>query len=88
MKKNTVGKRRMRTKEYEIILDDLSFEWTKEELKEAQKLYASGIAVDRMARILRPKVSLERSIDEVSLLLMHLSRQNKIIPREKGVLWA
>lgn len=71
-------KLKLRPQELVIILDDLDFSWTKEEMREAIKMYKAGAKIDLMAKVLRPKDKLCNAIDEVALLIMHLARQDLI----------
>ena len=76
-----------------IILDDLDFTWRDWQLDEAVHLWGLGIPYEAIVERVRPPVSgqdrqqsYSRRADEVVLLLMHLARQDRIMPREKGVL--
>ncbi len=64
-----------------IALEDLDFSWTKEEVKIAIKEYNAGASFPAMAQKLRPKININDAIDEVALLIMDLTRKNKIKPR-------
>lgn len=70
---------------YFIALDDLSFEWTYKEMAEAVAMYRAGKSLEVMAKMLRPHTVEKDRLDEVALLLMHLSRKRKIYPRVGGL---
>ena len=74
--------KRLNTKqEFVIALDDLSFEWTRDEIKTAITMYNDGCSIRDMALKVRPYTTESNSLDEVAILIMHLARQNKIKPR-------
>lgn len=68
-----------------IALDDLSFEWTAEEMEKAVRLYNMGATIREMARKLRPYTNLDKSLDEVAILIMHLGRQGKLGDRQNSL---
>lgn len=63
-----------------IILDDLDFEWKEEKVDRVIAMWKEGLNVINIA------AEINRSTDEVFLLLMHLSRKGKIKKR-KGYFW-
>ena len=63
-----------------IILEDLSFEWTAEQISNFRAMWEAGISLPDIA------AKLGRDADEVALLVMHEARQGRIEPREGG--WA
>jgi len=73
-------------KELVIILDDLDFSWTEYEVYQAMLMWTAMYSIEEMAQKLRPYDSKGNAIDEVTLLIMHLSRQGKIKRRQGGVL--
>jgi len=68
-----------------IALDDLSFEWTASEMEKAVRLYNMGASIREMARKLRPHTNLDKSLDEVAILIMHLARQGKLGERQNNL---
>lgn len=68
-----------------IALDDLDFSWTKIEVAKAILMWRIGYSLEEMAKQLRPYDGAKDAIDEVALLIMHLTRQGKIGPREGGI---
>lgn len=68
-----------------IILDDLDFTWTEKEINMAIFMWTYGWSIEQMARKLRKYDGIKNAVDEVALLIMHLSRQGKIKPRKGGL---
>ena len=62
-----------------IALEDLDFDWTKEQVKKFDELWSRGDSLPLIAKTLR------REQDEVALLVMDRSRKGAIAPREHGV---
>lgn len=62
-----------------IVLEDLDFVWRESEVNEAAEMWKMGIPIDLIAK------NFGRDIDEVALLIMHLSRQGIIRKRKGGV---
>lgn len=70
-------KYRPRVKLY-IALQDLDFSWFPEEVEKVRILWGQGNSVYQIA------ASLKRDPDEVSLLIMSLARENRILKRPGG----
>lgn len=68
-----------------IILDDLDFTWTENEINMAIFMWTCGWSIEDMARKLRKYDGIKNGSDEVALLIMHLGRQGKIKPRPGGI---
>lgn len=65
-----------------VAIEDLDFEWGKDELYIAIELWGEGKSIFTMAQCLG------RDIDEVVLLLMDLGDQELIRERDRGVLFS
>jgi len=61
-----------------IVLEDLDFAWTKEQVARFREMWKAGVSLEEMAERLR------RDLDEVALLAMHERRQGNIEPRPGG----
>jgi len=62
-----------------IVLDDLDFAWRQEDIDRVKRLWKYGLHIEEIAEYVK------RKSDEVTLLLMHLSRSGKIKKRVGGV---
>ncbi|MDW7678466.1 MAG: hypothetical protein SCK57_12470 [Bacillota bacterium] len=61
-----------------IILDDLDFGWTHDEIRRFICLWNQGIPLPDIAARLRPMLSSCDARDETALLAMHLMRKGRI----------
>ena len=73
-----------------IVLDDLDFSWTIEEVEEVKKLWKDGVGIVDIAQQVRKKTpdfyrKEQDSIDETALLIMHLGRKRQVKPRKGGI---
>lgn len=68
-----------------FILEDLDLTFTQDEINMAIFMWTAGWSVEDMAKRLRPRDGILNAVDEVTLLIMHLRRQNKIKLREGGI---
>ena len=73
-----------------IILDDLDFSWTIEEVEEVKKLWKDGVNIVDIAQQVRKKTpdfyrKEQDAINETALLIMHLDRKGQIKPRKGGI---
>ena len=66
-------------KELIIVLDDLDFSWLPAEVAKVKKLWDFGWHIADIAKQMR------RDVDEVAILIMHLSRRGEIKRRKGGV---
>ena len=71
---------KLKENEVVIILQDMEFAWTKEDILKVKKMWNEDSSFNEIIK------SIKREGDEVFLLLLHLSRNNKIQSRE-GFLW-
>lgn len=62
------------------VLEDLDFYWDKKELKQIRKMWDNEIGIKYIAEYFK------RDPDEVILAILHLAREDKIIPRKRGLL--
>jgi len=62
-----------------IALDDLDFSWFIDEIDKVKRLWKYGWHIADIAKQMR------RDIDEVAILIMHLSRRGEIKRRKGGV---
>lgn len=63
-----------------IALDDLDLSWFPEEIEKVKKLWKYGWHIADIAK------QIHRDIDEVAIVIMHLSRRGEIQKRKGGVL--
>ena len=69
-----------------IILDDLDFGWTPDEIETIKQMYDDGATLDEMARRRKNRWNnLDLAADETALLIMHLARTGKVKPRKGGI---
>ena len=61
-----------------VILDDLDFGWTREEIQLFIHRWNQGQPLEAIARRLRSDLAPEDAYDETVLLALHLLRQGKI----------
>lgn len=75
--------------ELTIILEDLDFSWHQDEIEQVIELWQGGAGIADIAKQVRPATKSLRTewdaIDEVALLIIHLSRQGCIKPRPGGI---
>lgn len=63
----------------EIILEDVEFAWRKSDIQEVIKLWGYGIPLKKISE------RINRDLDEVFLLLLHLARNGTIKKRENFI---
>ena len=69
-----------------IVLDELDFGWEKEDLYLLTQMYDQGKSAREMAELRISRYSrVNDAVDEITLAIMHLSREDKIVPRKGGV---
>ena len=73
-----------------IVLDDLDFSWTIEEIEKVRELWKKGINIVDIAQRVRKKNTdfyrkEQDAINETALLIMHLDRKGQIKPRKGGI---
>lgn len=73
------GKAKLRPTELYIALDNLDFSWYPSEIPEVIRAWETGMHIADIAS------ALDRSINEVFLLLLDLASKGKIKEREGGV---
>jgi len=61
-----------------IILEDIDFTWTAEQIALFREMWQAGVSLSDMAE------KFDRDVDEVVLLAMHEARQKRIFPRAGG----
>jgi hypothetical protein len=62
-----------------VILLDLDFAWQNEDIETVKTMWQEGYGIEKISR------KIQREVDEVFLLLLHLARQGEIKERPYGV---
>ena len=70
----------------QVIWDNLDFSWTQREMEEVERLWERGVTIEDICDIVRPYTPIAQAGYEVTMLIMYLSEQDRLEPRERGIL--